>query len=67
MSVSEIAEEIGVTSLGYLSVDKVRLLTGNDTGFCTACFGGEYPTAIPSASTKDRFERKLSERVNDDE
>ena len=67
MSVGEIAKEIGVTSLGYLSVDKVRLLTGKDTGFCTACFGGEYPTAIPSTSTKDRFERKLSERVNDDE
>lgn len=67
MSVDEIAEEIGVTSLGYLSIEKVRLLTGTDTGFCTACFGGEYPTAIPSSSTKDRFERKISERMNDDE
>ena len=67
MSVSEIAHEIGVTTLGYLSIEKVRQLTGNDTGFCTACFGGAYPTAIPVSSTKDRFERKISERMSNDE
>ena len=61
MSTEEIAKEIGVTSLGYLSVENVRLLTGTDTGFCTACFGGGYPTAIPSATAKNRFETKISE------
>ncbi|MBQ3405142.1 MAG: amidophosphoribosyltransferase, partial [Oscillospiraceae bacterium] len=57
-SVDEIAEIIGVDSLGYLSLDHVSLLTGEDTGFCTACFTGSYPTAIPSGG-KNRFEKKI--------
>ena len=60
MSVQEIAEEIGVTSLGYLSIQNVHLLTGEDTGFCTACFGGGYPTAVPTGRVKNRFEKKIS-------
>jgi len=55
----EIGAIIGVDSLGYLSSDHVRLLTGADTGFCTACFGGGYPTPIPDVAEKDRFERKI--------
>ena len=61
LSTDEIAKEIGVTSLGYLSIENVKLLTGTDTGFCTACFGGGYPTAVPSATAKNRFETKISE------
>ena len=55
----EIARIIGVDSLGYLSLEHVRLLTGEDTGFCTACFGGGYPTAIPTDGEKSRFEREI--------
>ena len=62
LSVEEIAKEIGVTTLGYLSVENVKLLTGEDTGFCTACFGGEYPTEIPPDTAKNRFEMKISEK-----
>ena len=40
LTITEIAAQIGVDSLGYLSVENVKLLTGEDTGFCTACFGG---------------------------
>ena len=58
-SVEEIAEIIGVDSLGYLSLDHARLLTGRDDGFCTACFGGEYPTAVPADGMKNRFEKKI--------
>ncbi len=58
-SVEEIAEIIGVDSLGYLSLDHARLLTGSDDGFCTACFGGEYPTAVPGDGLKNRFEKKI--------
>ena len=61
LSVAEITKEIGVTSLGYLSIENVRRLAGEDTGFCTACFGGGYPTAIPSDTAKNRFETKISE------
>ena len=61
-SMEEIAEIIGVDSLGYLEVDKLSKLTGSEE-YCAACFHGEYPTKIPKDLRKDRFERKLSERV----
>ncbi len=61
-TVPEIAKHIGADSLGYLSLEHARLLTGEDTGFCTACFGGEYPTEIPKAGNKSRFERPIHER-----
>lgn len=59
-TVDEIAKIIGVNSLGYLSGEHVRLLTGCDTGFCTACFGDEYPTDVPKQTEKTRFENKIS-------
>ena len=62
-TVEEIAEIIGVDSLGYLSIeDVVKLADNTQGGFCTACFGGGYPTAVPQDSGKDRFECKISER-----
>ena len=59
--VEEIAAIIGVDSLGYLSLSDVTKLTGRDDGLCTACFGGEYPTAVPRAGQKDRCEKKIHE------
>lgn len=59
-SVDEIARLIGADSLGYLPIEELRHLAGGD-GYCSACFGGEYPTAIPKDTRKDRFEQKLSQ------
>ena len=57
-SVEEIAAIIGADSVGYLDLSKVAYLTGGDgTGFCTACFDGNYPTEEPTVSAKSRFER----------
>ena len=57
----EIARIIGVDSLGYLSLEHTGQLAGAGAeGFCTACFGGGYPTAVPSAGQKDRFSQKIS-------
>ncbi|MDO4315964.1 MAG: amidophosphoribosyltransferase [Oscillospiraceae bacterium] len=65
-SVEEIAGIIGVDSLGYLSLeDVIKLADNTQGGFCTACFGGGYPTAIPKDGGKDRFECKISERKKD--
>ena len=62
-SVEEIAKIIGVDSLGYLSLqDVVKLADNTQCGFCTACFGGGYPAAVPQDGGKDRFECKISER-----
>jgi len=60
-TVSEIAQLIGVDTLGYLSMQSLMKIAGEGSGLCTACFGGGYPTQIPSDGDKDRFERKLSE------
>ena len=60
-SVEEIAEIIGADSLGYLPVSELSVLTGN-CGYCSACFDGDYPTAVPDDTRKDRFEKRLSEK-----
>ena len=66
-SVDEIAKLIGVDSLGYLSIESVKKIAKgvHGTGYCTACFDGNYPTAIPSAPMKNRFETKISEKKED--
>ena len=61
-SMAEIAEIIGVDSLGYLEIDKLGKLIDGE-GYCAACFHGKYPTKIPADLRKDRFERRLSENV----
>ncbi|MBO7335218.1 MAG: amidophosphoribosyltransferase [Lachnospiraceae bacterium] len=59
-TIEEIAKIIGVDSLGYLSLENSKLLTGKDTGFCTACFGGEYPVKPLGAVKKDKFEKPIN-------
>ncbi len=61
-SVEEIAGIIGADSLGYLPVSGLADLAGG-RGYCSACFDGDYPTAVPSDTCRDRFERKLSAAV----
>ena len=34
-------------SLGYLSLDGMLRAAGSHSGFCHACFSGQYPTPIP--------------------
>ena len=63
-SVPEIAKIIGADSLGFLTEQKLPLLSGSGE-ICSACFGGGYPTAVPADTRKDRFEKRLSERYNE--
>lgn len=60
-TVDEIAGIIGADSLGYLPYESLNCLTCG-MGHCSACFGGEYPTRIPSDTRKDRFEQRLSQK-----
>jgi amidophosphoribosyltransferase len=47
--VEDIARQIGVDSLGYLSLDgMLGAVPGGPEGFCHACFSGQYPTQPPS-------------------
>jgi amidophosphoribosyltransferase len=47
-SIEEIRRHLGVETLGYLSLDgMLRAAGGDPSGFCHACFSGQYPTPIP--------------------
>lgn len=63
-SQEEIAKQIGVDSLGYLSIESVKQIAKGvgAGGYCTACFDGQYPTRVPAEPEKNRFETKISEK-----
>jgi amidophosphoribosyltransferase len=46
-SIEEIRQFLGVDSLGYLSLNGMLRAAGGISGFCHACFSGQYPTQIP--------------------
>ncbi|HEV8497748.1 MAG TPA: amidophosphoribosyltransferase, partial [Gemmatimonadaceae bacterium] len=55
-TIPEIAERLGVDSLGYLSLDgMLKSVPLGPEGFCHACFSGDYPTAPPTDPDKLRF------------
>ena len=55
-SVAEIAEQIGVDSLAYLSWDGMLKTTGEDTNsFCSACFTGDYPITVPEQVKRSKL------------
>jgi amidophosphoribosyltransferase len=53
LAVEEIRQYVGADSLGYLSLEGMVAATGQDkSGFCRACFDGEYPIPIPDSAGK---------------
>jgi amidophosphoribosyltransferase len=60
-TVPEIAAELGVDSLAYLSLDGVyEAIRGERETHCDACFSGEYPLdGTAAAQAKDAFEKAL--------
>jgi amidophosphoribosyltransferase len=49
MTHEELVKHLGVDSLGYLSLDgMLTAMPEGPTGYCHACFSGQYPTRIPS-------------------
>lgn len=46
-TVDEICKMIGADSLGYLDADKLSEMICGGTGFCDACFTGNYPIEPP--------------------
>ncbi len=56
LTTDEIADRIGVDSLAYLSLDgMLGAVPDGPSGFCHACFSGDYPTAPPTDPNKLRF------------
>ena len=57
MTIEQIREHIGATSLGYLSIEGAAEAVGKgERRFCLACFNGEYPIPVPANLTKQAFE-----------
>ena len=56
--IGKIAQELGVDSLGYLTIDELLSAApqGSGEGYCTACFSGKYPVPIDVNQTKDENE-----------
>lgn len=55
-SVDGIARQIGVDSLGYISLEgMLGAVPDGPDGFCHACFSGQYPTKPPSTPEKLRL------------
>ena len=58
-TVEEVREQVGATSLAYLSLDGVQAATTRpENEFCNACFTRRYPTKVPDGKrlSKYRFE-----------
>jgi amidophosphoribosyltransferase len=58
MSVEQICEYVGATTLGYLSIPGAVDAVGVDgSPFCLACFSGDYPIPVPQDLSKLAFEQ----------
>jgi amidophosphoribosyltransferase len=56
LTVDEIAQHVGVDSLGFLSLEgMLDSVPDGPHGFCHACFSGDYPTPPPTDPDKLRF------------
>ncbi len=66
LSVKQICELIGATSLGYLSLDGVVRAVGmHKDKFCRACFDGKYPIPVPNDVRNSKL--MLEQRRNTEE
>lgn len=64
-TVEEIAHQIGVNSLAYLSWEGMLQATQTDTeSFCSACFTGHYPVPVPEQVKRSKlmFEKREKEK-----
>lgn len=54
----KIRQELGVDTIGYLSLEKMLEAVPHDSGegYCTACFSGEYPVPIDIETSKEEYE-----------
>ena len=52
-SVEEIAQKIGVDSLGFLTLESLRDIMGSDD-YCDGCFTGKYAMPIPDPEPEDK-------------
>ncbi len=59
MQVDEICRHIGSDSLYYLSYQGMMRAVERDSGYCDACFTGDYPINVELAQTKTGFDKAI--------
>jgi amidophosphoribosyltransferase len=64
LTVDEIRDRIGADSLAFLSLEGMMRAIGYSdvpsSGYCNACYTGEYPLAVADAQAKLAFEGVLA-------
>jgi amidophosphoribosyltransferase len=56
LNIDQITQQLGADTLGYLTLDgMLESVPGGPSGFCHACFSGDYPTPPPTDPEKLRF------------
>lgn len=59
-SVEEIRRHVGADSLAFLSVEAMMDSIGRSSGYCNACFTGDYPVEIGTRRSKNQFDQVLA-------
>lgn len=60
MTVDELQNFVGSDSLGFLSIESLRRISGeNGVGVCDACFSGNYTGPVPKENYVDKFSKKI--------
>jgi len=59
-SVEEIRRHVGADSLAFLSVEAMMESLGRASGYCNACFTGDYPVEIGKRHSKNQFDQVLA-------
>lgn len=54
-TIEQICELIGADSLGYLDGKRLPELIEGDTGYCDACFSGNYPVEPPEEDIRGEY------------
>lgn len=55
-NISDIQEKLGVDSLYYLSLEGLMKSIISESGYCNACFHGQYPFELNQQARKNKFE-----------
>ena len=59
-TVDEIRRHVGADSLEFLSVSAMMTALQRGSGYCNACFTGEYPVEITKRHSKSQFDQVLA-------
>jgi amidophosphoribosyltransferase len=59
LTLEEMRDQLGCTSLAFISLEGMMEAIGSKTGYCNACFTGKYPLPVSAHQTKTGFERMI--------